>query len=136
MMSLILTVILTSLVVFGFFLDSLLERLLGKIEGDFLTALIMAWKAEIVVDAAFDRLLSNLLLVKNCELECLGSDLNPVEEHECEMSLRKSLSILGLTIPSIGQRFACCTLVFEYEILLIEAMVKMYFYVVQQCSMN
>ena len=60
MMSLILTVILTSLVVFGFFLDSLLERLLGKIEGDFLTALIMAWKAEIVVDAAFDRLLSNL----------------------------------------------------------------------------
>lgn len=125
MMSLTLIVILTSL---GFFLDSLLERLLGKIEEDFfngkiLTALIMAWRAEIAVDAAFDWHLSNLvfvLLVKTCALGlqgCLGSDLNPVEAHEFDVSLRKSLSILGLPIPSFGSGFLCCstTLVFEYE---------------------
>lgn len=124
-MSLTLIVILTSL---GFFLDSLRERLLGKIgeeffNGKFLTALIMAWKAEIVVDAAFDELLRNLefvLLVKTCALGlqgCLGSDLNPVEVHEFDVSLRKSLSILGLPIPSFGKGFLCCStaLVFEYE---------------------
>lgn len=125
MMSLTLIVILTSL---GFFLDSLRERLLGKIgeeffNGKFLTALIMAWRAEIVVDAAFDELLRNLefvLLVKTCALGlqgCLGSDLNPVEVHEFDVSLRKSLSILGLPIPSFGKGFLCCStaLVFEYE---------------------
>lgn len=125
MMSLTLIVILTSL---GFFLDSLRERLLGKIgeeffNGKFLTALTMAWKAEIVVDAAFDELLRNLefvLLVKTCALGlqgCLGSDLNPVEVHEFDVSLRKSLSILGLPIPSFGKGFLCCStaLVFEYE---------------------
>lgn len=125
MMSLTLIVILTSL---GFFLDSLRERLLAKIgeeffNGKFLTALIMAWKAEIVVDAAFDELLRNLefvLLVKTCALGlqgCLGSDLNPVEVHEFDVSLRKSLSILGLPIPSFGKGFLCCStaLVFEYE---------------------
>jgi hypothetical protein len=94
-MSLTLTVILISRgLLGGCFLDSLRDRLLGKIEGDltvvkgsFLTALITAWKAEILVDAAFEF----KRLVK-------GNDLNPVEEHESGWSLRKSLSFLGLAM--------------------------------------
>ena len=67
MISLTLTVILISLFSTSsceFLFDSLRERLLGRIEVDlteakwmFLTALIIARNAEIVVDAAFDRLL-------------------------------------------------------------------------------
>lgn len=100
-MSLTLTVIFMSLGLLGwFFFDSLRDRLLGKIEwdltvvkGSFLTALITAWKAEILVDEAF-------------EFKCLGNDLNPVEEHESGLSLRKSFS----------------SFLFEYKIL-VEAMV-------------
>jgi hypothetical protein len=92
-MSLTLTVILISRGLLGrrFFFDSLRDRLLGKIDwdlmvlvkGSFLTALIRAWKAENLVDAAF-------------EFKSLGNDLNPVEEHESGLSLRKSFSFLGL----------------------------------------
>lgn len=53
-----------SLVCENFLFDGLRERVLGsKTEGDeeakwmFLMTLIIAWKAEIVAEAAFDRLL-------------------------------------------------------------------------------
>lgn len=130
MMSLTLTVILISLIisflvgVLFFFEESLRERLIrGKIEGGLtlttllswmvLMVLIMARKAEIVVEAAaLDRLLSNdalllLLLATSLTsfwirlrmlLRLLGNDSNPLEQHELmeSLSMRKSLSIRGL----------------------------------------
>lgn len=78
----------------------------------FFTAFMMDWNAEIVVDAAFDLLLCNLLvmvavgfglLALQSSSGFLGNDLKPHEEHELEFSLRKSLSIVGLR--SIGKGF-------------------------------
>lgn len=98
------------------------------VNGMFLTAFMRDWKAEIVVEAAFDLLLSNLLVMVGLFFEfelvgfgsnsmrffwgllglngdCfLGNDLNPLEEHALEFSLRKSLRSI-LDLRSIGQGF-------------------------------
>lgn len=79
----------------------------------FLTAFMKDWNAEIVVEAAFDLLLCNLLVMVVFEFGFgvlalqsssgfLGNDLNPLEEHELEFSLRKSLSIVGLRSSGKG----------------------------------
>ena len=89
------------------------------VNGMFLTAFMREWNAEIVVEAAFDLLLSSFLemilvfsehefrvfgvllgLVGNC----LGNDLKPLEEHELEFSQRKSLRSI-LCLRSTGKGF-------------------------------
>lgn len=126
MISLIFTVLLPPLQKLWFLLldddDNLRERLRGKkfMEGDFFTAvkkemLVMVfmsvWKGENLFDEFFLLLDLSSISTRLCMLLVsfgfLENDLNPLEEHEFELSFRKSFSILGLR--SIELNLSCCT---------------------------